>query len=435
VATLTYDFEDDTIFTQPAGWEVIDYGAGTPISNVEPTNGKRYQLNCSGGIYAKCTDITSELEDILITGTSNCGTPFGGTFMVFARHNEGNIGSWNAYRMYVQASGVNDRIVYLDKFVSGSGSALANSGAFSLYYTLSVAFKFEVVGQIIRAKLWESGTAEPAGWTVSTTDGDITSGKIGFGSSGTGSSYYDNLSIYSDDIVIDVEAAQDPVGEVTVTGYNPVVYQGITLVPRGSGSLAGEIKIASYNPTIAAQPINVYPTLGTLSVSGLSPTVVGQFDTTVAQDPVGAVSITGYNPVVTLPNIASPAGSLVITGFDPTVAAEASNVHLYIKFKDAAGNVWTREIDSKPTVAEVTTTYIASSRDEIILADATGGAFNVTLPSPTGRTGFIYRIKKIDSSVNAVTVVGTIDEDSNFDLEVQDESITVTSDGTEWWII
>ena len=60
---------------------------------------------------------------------------------------------------------------------------------------------------------------------------------------------------------------------------------------------------------------------------------------------------------------------------------------------------------------------------------------NVTLPTPTGRTGFIYRIKKIDSSVNAVTVVGTIDEDSNFDLIAEDESITVTSDGTEWWII
>jgi len=435
VATLTYTFTSDDLYVQPAGWEVHQNGAGTPVSQTYDIAGSRkYELNCSGGIRASCTDITVELEDVIISGSYGL-FPFGGTGQIWVRYGNGTIasGTFDGYRLAITANGVSNRYLTIGKYLAGSYSQLAQQSVAAAFNSF-VDFKFEVTGQTIRGKLWVNGDAEPA-WQVSTTDASFSTGSILLGSAGTGSSMFDNLSIESDDIVIDVEAAQDPVGEVTVTGYNPVVYQGITVVPRGSGGFSGDIKIASFNPTIAAQPTNVYPTLGTLSISGLSPTVVGQFNTTVAQDPLGTISITGYNPVVAIQNISSPVGSIVITGFNPTVDAEASNVHLYIKFKDAAGNVWTREIDSKPTVAEVTTTYIASSRDEIILADATGGAFNVTLPAPTGRTGLIYRIKKIDSSVNAVTVVGTIDEDSNFDLIAEDESITVTSDGTEWWII
>jgi hypothetical protein len=47
----------------------------------------------------------------------------------------------------------------------------------------------------------------------------------------------------------------------------------------------------------------------------------------------------------------------------------------------------------------------------------------------------VYTIKKTDSSVNAVTVAGTIDGDTNFDLELQDESITITANASGWWII
>ena len=264
MATLTYTFEGDTAWAQPAGWAVIDYGAGTPISRVEPTLTNKYQLSCSDGIYAKCTDVTAALGDIQITGT-RCFMPFGSYGMVFARHNEGNIGAWNTYRMYVGSSGTANRIVYLDKFVAGSQTALANSGAVPLYFSYWVDFKFEVVGTTIRAKLWENGTAEPAGWTVSTTDGDIASGKVALGASGNSGTYFDNISIESDDIP---EVIPAPLGTLSVTGYDPAVDLDVGF----SVSPLGIVKVAGYDPVVTFFGI-VDQTLGSLVVTGKTPTV------------------------------------------------------------------------------------------------------------------------------------------------------------------
>jgi hypothetical protein len=86
-----------------------------------------------------------------------------------------------------------------------------------------------------------------------------------------------------------------------------------------------------------------------------------------------------------------------------------------------------------------TTTYTAANVEEIILANATGGAFTITMPTAVEREGYIYSIKKTDSSANAVKVDGLgseeIDGDADFDLLSQDEVITVVSDNANWWVI
>lgn len=113
----------------------------------------------------------------------------------------------------------------------------------------------------------------------------------------------------------------------------------------------------------------------------------------------------------------------------------------YTLVADAVPNI-VRSTGVYPTgagpVTSVTTTYTILASDETILADASGGAFTVTLPTAVGITGKRYSIKKTDSSTNAVTVDGdgaeTIDGDANFELALQDEVIGLVSDGTEWWI-
>ena len=216
---------------------------------------------------------------------------------------------------------------------------------------------------------------------------------------------------------------------LSVSGKAPVVFAGIDVLQKSWFGV--DVEILSFNPTVAGFPINVYPGLGTLSITGYDPTVLGQLNTAVAQTPLGTVSITGYDPVVTLPNIAAPVGSLTITGYNPTVAASASDVHLYIKFKDAAGNVWTREIDRKPPVTEVSAAHLASSTSETVLADAVGGAFSVSLPTAVGREGFNYAVKKIDSSANAVTIdpagAETIDSAATISLTTQNEGVLFLS--------
>ena len=97
------------------------------------------------------------------------------------------------------------------------------------------------------------------------------------------------------------------------------------------------------------------------------------------------------------------------------------------------------EPDRVPNVVAVTTTYTISSTEEIVLADATGGAFTATLPTAVNKEGFIYRVKKTDSSANAVTVDGdgteTIDGSLTFAITYEDEVITVVSDNANWHII
>jgi|TARA_Y100000034_G_scaffold4932_2_gene5721 hypothetical protein len=86
----------------------------------------------------------------------------------------------------------------------------------------------------------------------------------------------------------------------------------------------------------------------------------------------------------------------------------------------------------------VTKTAAASLRftEHIVLADATSGAFSLTLPPATDSRGFVFYIKKTDSSTNAVTIDGngseTIDGVATKALSVQYESATIVSDGSNW---
>ncbi len=77
--------------------------------------------------------------------------------------------------------------------------------------------------------------------------------------------------------------------------------------------------------------------------------------------------------------------------------------------------------------------------DETILVDATAAARTITLPAAAGKLGWIYNIKKVDSSANAVVIDGnaseTIDGELTFSLTVQYMSLTIVSDGSNWHII
>lgn len=83
----------------------------------------------------------------------------------------------------------------------------------------------------------------------------------------------------------------------------------------------------------------------------------------------------------------------------------------------------------------VTTTDTATENDEFLACDATGGAFNETLPAnATTRVGKRYTVKKTDVSANAVTVVGTIDGATNYSLAAQYDAVTVVNTGSTWLI-
>lgn len=91
------------------------------------------------------------------------------------------------------------------------------------------------------------------------------------------------------------------------------------------------------------------------------------------------------------------------------------------------------------TIVTETSAYTVTTDDEVIIADATGGAFAVTLLAASGRAGRVFWIKKSDSSANAVTVTAAgsdkIDGAATYALSAQYDSIGIISDGTNWQII
>lgn len=90
-------------------------------------------------------------------------------------------------------------------------------------------------------------------------------------------------------------------------------------------------------------------------------------------------------------------------------------------------------------VRSVTASTTVVDSDDLILADATGGAITVTLPAVSLNAGRRFNIKKTDASGNAVTIDGasseTIDGATTVAISTQYASYTVQSDGTAWWIV
>jgi hypothetical protein len=88
-------------------------------------------------------------------------------------------------------------------------------------------------------------------------------------------------------------------------------------------------------------------------------------------------------------------------------------------------------------VINVAANYTATENDYLILCDASGDPFNVTLPAATLR-GKTYIIVKKDSGENAVGVVpygtNTIEGDASKSLAAQWDKVILTADGSETWI-
>jgi len=103
-------------------------------------------------------------------------------------------------------------------------------------------------------------------------------------------------------------------------------------------------------------------------------------------------------------------------------------------------SIYINGVDISHTITTTITTGTTLTRSHrTVLCNATAAAFTVTLPASANSKYQIYEIKKIDSTGNAVTVDAnaseTIDGDLTKSLNLQNESITIQSNGTSWYII
>ncbi len=90
-------------------------------------------------------------------------------------------------------------------------------------------------------------------------------------------------------------------------------------------------------------------------------------------------------------------------------------------------------------VSTKTSSYSVMTSDNILLANAVGGAITFTLPAPASAIGRIWFFKKIDASSNAMSVIVTggsnIDGNSSISTIVQYEAFTVVTDGSQYYVI
>ena len=90
------------------------------------------------------------------------------------------------------------------------------------------------------------------------------------------------------------------------------------------------------------------------------------------------------------------------------------------------------------TVDTLTTSDTLNDIDRVVFMDATSGALTLALPSASGTFEFV--IKKIDSSVNTITINADpgdlIDGSATYVLNTQYQYVRITTDeGTNWFVI
>lgn len=104
----------------------------------------------------------------------------------------------------------------------------------------------------------------------------------------------------------------------------------------------------------------------------------------------------------------------------------------------ATTRITSRQINRRD-VTKTTGTYTLDTTYDVILCDCVGGAITLNLPAVATSAGFEYAIKKIDASVNAVTINPnggeTIDNDPTATIDSQYTSVQIICDGSEWWIV
>lgn len=94
---------------------------------------------------------------------------------------------------------------------------------------------------------------------------------------------------------------------------------------------------------------------------------------------------------------------------------------------------------SNLNVASKTGNYTATDTDDVILCDASGGGFTISLPTAAGRSGKVFYVKKTDTSSNLVTIdpngAQTLDGLTTRTIAIQYSVVVAVSDGTNWRLL
>ncbi len=235
----------------------------------------------------------------------------------------------------------------------------------------------------------------------------------------------------------------------TTTGQ-PLTYNA-TSGKWEAGSLLGTANQITVTPAVGSLTLSTPQNIGT----GSSPTFAGM--TLSGLNSVGVVR-TNASGVFSTSAIAA-ADMPALTG-DITTSAGAvatsigtgkvTSTHILdgtIAAGDLANNTLTSTqvsatggIATYAATSSSATSVTLTSTQTTYLADASGGAITLTLPAPSAAiAGKTFTIKKTDSSTATITIspnaAETIDGASSEILRTQYQTIQLTTNGTDWFVL
>jgi hypothetical protein len=197
-----------------------------------------------------------------------------------------------------------------------------------------------------------------------------------------------------------------------LTGIVPLANGGTGI--NASGVTSGQLLIGSgstlqLGDLVAGSNIGITKGSGSITIA-----VTGS---------LGVSQVSSSDPNIIVTNGSGPTASLDLAA-NITVDTITSSVGSFLSGSVRFG------------VTEVTGAYTVVASDNVILANATAGTFNVAIPS-TPQAGRVLILKKSDGTENSVNIVsGTIDGEASFGLNGPYQSITIVAGtGNNWNII
>ncbi len=120
------------------------------------------------------------LGGLLVLGlvtTLSIGLLFSGSMSSFNNTNLGAVLRWNDTNNWYKAY-INGTTLVVQKKVNGT-TTIIGSASFAATAGTSYTLRFRVVGTTLYAKVWRTGTTEPANWMIMVTDTSFSSGFCG----------------------------------------------------------------------------------------------------------------------------------------------------------------------------------------------------------------------------------------------------------------
>jgi hypothetical protein len=190
-----------------------------------------------------------------------------------------------------------------------------------------------------------------------------------------------------------------------------------------SGSVA-------YNYTEVSSTYTAANTDGTINATSGTFNITLPF-TSTTKGRVYIIKNTGTGVVTVLPGFSTQ----TIDGLSAYPLAQNQSITI---ISNGHNGSWLVTAKSTPLVTTTLVSYSILTTDNTILVNSAASGTTMTLPAASNALGNIFNIKKIDSSVNAVTisaVSGNIDGVSNKIISIQYDSVSVVSDGSNYYLI